>query len=56
MELLELGTSGIHVAEYLSVLPPREQLGKRLHAAIETARARTPQIVDKNTDDANKDE
>ena len=51
VELLELGTSGIHVAEYLSVLPPREQLGKRLHAAIETARARTPVA-----DDANKDE
>ena len=51
VELLELGTSGIHVAEYLSVLPPREQLGKRLHAAIETARARTPVA-----NDANKDE
>jgi predicted nuclease of restriction endonuclease-like (RecB) superfamily len=46
VELLELGASGIHVAEYLSVLPPREQLGQRLHAAIETARARTPAAED----------
>ena len=56
VELLELGASGIHVAEYLSVLPPREQLGQRLHAAIEAARARTPHIARKNTDDTNNDE
>jgi len=40
IELLELGTAGIHVAEYLTVLPDREVLSKRLHQAIESARAR----------------
>ena len=40
IELLELGQSGIHVAEYLTVLPPRELLKQKLHTAIETSRAR----------------
>jgi predicted nuclease of restriction endonuclease-like (RecB) superfamily len=40
IELLELGTAGIHVAEYLTVLPPAEVLRDKLHKAIETARAR----------------
>ena len=40
IELLELGTTGIHVAEYLTVLPPAEVLREKLHQAIETARAR----------------
>ena len=40
IELLELGTAGIHVAEYLTVLPPAEILREKLHQAIETARAR----------------
>ncbi len=40
IELLELGFSGIHVAEYLTELPPRELLAARLHRAIETARSR----------------
>ena len=40
IELLELGQSGIHVAEYLTVLPPRTLLQEKLHAAIETSRAR----------------
>lgn len=31
IELLELGKSGIHVAEYLTVLPPRETLQAKLH-------------------------
>jgi nuclease YhcG-like protein len=38
--LLELGTAGIHVAEYLTVLPPAEVLREKLHQANETARAR----------------
>ncbi len=38
IELLELGKSGIHVAEYLTVLPPREALQAKLHQAIENAR------------------
>ena len=40
IELLELDKSGIHVAEYLTVLPPREVLQARFHQAIETARQR----------------
>ncbi len=41
IELLELHKTGIHVAEYVTVLPPREELARRLHAAAEHARART---------------
>ncbi|WP_437767959.1 PDDEXK nuclease domain-containing protein [Sorangium sp. So ce281] len=40
IELLELGKTGIHVAEYLTVLPPRDELARRLHAAMEHSRAR----------------
>lgn len=40
IELLELGKSGIHVAEYLTVLPPKELLQKKLHSAVASARAR----------------
>ncbi|NJP12232.1 MAG: DUF1016 domain-containing protein [Leptolyngbyaceae cyanobacterium RU_5_1] len=40
IELLELDRSGIHVAEYLTVLPPREVLQRKLHSAIQQARAR----------------
>lgn len=40
VELLELKQSGIHVAEYLTQLPPRKILEEKLHAAIASARAR----------------
>ena len=40
VELLELGQSGIHVAEYLTELPPKEVLRQKLHAAIELSRKR----------------
>jgi predicted nuclease of restriction endonuclease-like (RecB) superfamily len=40
IELLELGNSGIHVAEYLTVLPSKEVLQEKLHKAIEHARQR----------------
>lgn len=40
IELLELGQSGIHVAEYLTALPPRELLQQKLHAAIVISQAR----------------
>lgn len=40
IELLELDASGIHVAEYLTVLPPKEVLQAKLHQAIERSRAR----------------
>jgi len=40
VELLELDKSGIHVAEYLTVLPPRETLQAKLRESIERARQR----------------
>ena len=40
IELLELDQSGIHVAEYLTVLPPREVFQQKIHSALLTARAR----------------
>lgn len=38
VELLELDRSGIHVAEYLTVLPPKKILQEKLHKAIAHAR------------------
>ncbi|MFH7564244.1 MULTISPECIES: PDDEXK nuclease domain-containing protein [Oceanimonas] len=43
IELLELDKSGIHVAEYLTVLPPLEVLKQKLHQATEVARLRLAQ-------------
>ena len=40
VEYLDLGARGIHVAEYLTELPPREVLQERLHQAIAVARER----------------
>jgi len=40
IELMEMGKSGIRVAEYLTQLPPRKLLAQKLHKAIETARHR----------------
>ena len=40
IELLELGKSGIHVAEYLTVLPPREVFEQKIHDALALAQAR----------------
>ena len=40
VEYLDLGRSGIHVAEYLTELPPRELLRERFHRAIALTRAR----------------
>ncbi len=40
IELLELDGTGIHVAEYLTVLPSRDVLERKLDEAITTARAR----------------
>ena len=40
IELLELDQSGIHVAEYLTALPSKKMLRKKLHKAIEHARQR----------------
>jgi len=38
IELLELEKSGIHIAEYLTVLPPKEIFEQKLHTLIEDAR------------------
>ena len=40
VELMELGQSGIHVAEYLTELPPRKLMEEKLHSAIKLAKAR----------------
>ena len=46
IELLELDKSGIHVAEYLTVLPPREVFEQKIHHALQTARLRVGQETD----------
>ncbi|MES2784877.1 MAG: PDDEXK nuclease domain-containing protein [Pseudomonadota bacterium] len=43
IELLELDKSGIHVAEYLTVLPPREVFQQKIHEAMLHARLRLQQ-------------
>jgi predicted nuclease of restriction endonuclease-like (RecB) superfamily len=40
VELLKLDETGIHVAAYLTELPPRELLERKLHDALRIARAR----------------
>ena len=40
IELLELDKSGIHVAEYLTVLPPREVFQQKIQDAMALAQAR----------------
>jgi hypothetical protein len=40
IELLELDKTGIHVAEYLTLLPPQKVLKAKLHRAIEDAKKR----------------
>ncbi len=40
IELLELGKSGIRVAEYVTQIPPRAILEKKLHEAIRRVKAR----------------
>jgi predicted nuclease of restriction endonuclease-like (RecB) superfamily len=42
IELLELDKSGIHVAEYMTVLPSKELLQAKLQEAIAIARNRSP--------------
>lgn len=49
IELLELGASGIHVAEYLTELPPKALLQQKLHDAIAVSRAR---LEHRNGEDA----
>ena len=38
IELLQLDKSGIHVAEYMTQLPPKELLQEKLHKAIQNAK------------------
>ncbi|HEX8243868.1 MAG TPA: hypothetical protein VF541_10240, partial [Longimicrobium sp.] len=40
VEYLDLGRSGIHVAQYLTELPGREMLRERFHQALSAARSR----------------
>ena len=43
IELLELDNSGIHVAQYLTYMPPKEVLEEKLHKAIQRARLQLEQ-------------
>lgn len=49
VELLRLDESGIHVSSYLTELPSRELLKRKLHEAVRAARARLG-AADKETD------
>ncbi|EGY35330.1 LOW QUALITY PROTEIN: hypothetical protein SC1083_0025 [Aggregatibacter actinomycetemcomitans serotype e str. SC1083] len=40
VELLDLKSSAIHIAEYMTVLPSKAVLEERLHLAVERARER----------------
>jgi predicted nuclease of restriction endonuclease-like (RecB) superfamily len=53
IELLELDKSGIHVAQYLTELPPKEMLEQKLRAAISIAKEKYErvQLLSKNTED-----
>jgi predicted nuclease of restriction endonuclease-like (RecB) superfamily len=46
VELLELNSAGIHVAEYLTTLPPKELLRKKLHAAIFRSRNQLENLLE----------
>jgi predicted nuclease of restriction endonuclease-like (RecB) superfamily len=46
VEILDLDARGIHVAEYLTALPPREVLEARLHEAVAAARSRLTARLD----------
>jgi len=50
VEYLDLGRTGIHVAEYLTELPPRELLRQRLHEAVIRARLQLGQAHASATD------
>jgi hypothetical protein len=50
IELLELDKSGIHVAEYLTVLPSKELLQAKLQESIATARHRLPTSAEDSSD------
>ncbi len=49
IELLQLDASGIHVAEYLTELPPRDLLEQKLHQVIQQARKQIEHREDETT-------
>lgn len=54
IELLELSQSGIHVAEYMTGLPTRQLLEKKLHEAVVLSKARLKNrktAIDKKTNE-----
>lgn len=48
VKLLVLEKSGIHVVEYLTALPPRKALERKLHEVVASARARLLQKGDED--------
>ena len=54
VELLELDTAGIHVAEYLTTLPPKELLQKKLHAAIDRSRRKIENLLEAENGEENQ--
>lgn len=50
IELFELESRGVRIAEYLTELPPRAVLKKRLHEAVRRARARVNQLRDQEAE------
>lgn len=46
VELFELAKRGIRVGEYLTELPPKQQLAQRLHDAVQLTRARLGEKVE----------
>lgn len=50
IELLELDKSGIHVAQYLTELPPKEILEERLRKSIEVAKEKQARLQDMKKD------
>ncbi|MCK5437383.1 MAG: DUF1016 family protein [Desulfobulbaceae bacterium] len=54
VELLELDTAGIHVAEYLTTLPPKELLQKKLHAAIDRSRRKLENLLEAENGEENQ--
>ena len=56
IELLELDKSGIHVAQYLTALPPRDVLEARLNKAIQLAQERNDIIQISNNEDGLMDD
>jgi predicted nuclease of restriction endonuclease-like (RecB) superfamily len=52
VEYLDLDARGIHVAEYLTELPPREVLQERLHRALASAKSRLASAATDDESDA----